>query len=92
MALVNGHRATQCSLKECHELVGPAYDVAARFARVDHHVVGEHLPHPVPVLGVHGAEIAGLEAPDLLDFVHVGHRSLAAAGTRPRGKIRGRSV
>ena len=70
----------------------PLHDAAARLARVDHHVVGEHLPHRRPVLGVHGAEVAGLQAPDRLDVVHVGHRSLVVEETRPRGRIKGRSV
>ena len=49
----------------------PLMMLAARSRRVHHHVVGEDLAHPVPVLGVQTAEVAGLELPDRLDVVHV---------------------
>ena len=54
-------------------------------------VVGEHLAHPVPVLGVHGPEVAGLQLPDRLDVVHRADRRARrkparACGSPHRGR------
>jgi hypothetical protein len=48
----------------------PDVHLAARFRRVHHDVVGEHLAHGRPVLRVHGAEVPRLEPLDRFDVVH----------------------
>ena len=68
--VVDGDRVGERLAEERHELVGAGDHATAGLGRVHHDVVGEDLAHPVPVLGVHGAEVPRLELPDRFEVVH----------------------
>ena len=68
--VMHGEDIGQKAAETSHEVVGASDDAASRVRGVDQDVVGEHLTHGVPVLGVHRAEVAGLELLDGLDVVH----------------------
>src|SRR5436190_14003416 len=73
VAVVDGDDVAQDFSKARHEVVGALDDAASRVSRVDVDVTGEHLAHPVPVLGVHQPEVASLELLYGLDVVHARH-------------------
>ena len=65
------------SERNAHERVGAGDDATARVCRVHHDIVGEHLAHAGPVLGVHRSEVARLQLLDRLEVIHV--RAIPAA-------------
>src|SRR5207248_2863045 len=70
--VMDGDDVSQDLLEPGHEVVGALYDAVARVGGVDVHVVGEHLAHVIPFLGVHQPEVPGLELLEGLDVVHTG--------------------
>jgi hypothetical protein len=70
VAVVHGDRTGQRLLQEGDEGISAGDDATARIRRVHDDVVGEHLAHARPVLGVHRPEVARLELLDRLDIVH----------------------
>jgi hypothetical protein len=70
MHLMRGGPASQASVRERDEIVGPADHLAARLRGVAVKVVGEDPAPRLPVLGVEVSAVAGLQLLDRLDLEH----------------------